>query len=132
MASLQQRDMFQQFHLVLMLTHACNLPCTYCYNGHASSGNMSLDLARRSIDRAVASLDRGGTLELAFFGGEPLLRPDRLNALIDYARTRTDRQCDCFGRLFIVSIIAHRLRLIPYHAGRIRSSCLQLPRLACV
>ncbi|MCY2952707.1 MAG: 4Fe-4S cluster-binding domain-containing protein [Planctomycetota bacterium] len=75
--------MFQQFGLVLMLTHACNLRCSYCYNGRGSSGTMSLDLGRRSIDRAIASLAPGGTYELAFFGCEPSLHVDLLSALID-------------------------------------------------
>ena len=78
------------FHLVLMVTHACNLRCDYCYTGAKSPRSMSLELGQRSIERAVKSVHPGGTLELGFFGGEPLLEARLIAELIDYAQRRAD------------------------------------------
>ena len=62
-------------HLVLNVTHACNLRCRYCFvreqqaAGELSSAYMSRD---RAMD-AIAALDPTG---IGFFGGEPLLNWD--------------------------------------------------------
>ena len=87
--------MYERFGLVLMVTHACNLRCSYCYAGCCSGAKTSRDMARRvarvSIDRAVASIRPGGTLELGFFGGEPLLKAQRIARAIDYAAEQVAR-----------------------------------------
>jgi uncharacterized protein len=77
--------MYERFHLVLMVNHACNLRCTYCYTGAKFSKPMSEATGRVSIDRSLRSINAGGTLELGFFGGEPLLEADLINSLIEYA-----------------------------------------------
>jgi sulfatase maturation enzyme AslB (radical SAM superfamily) len=61
---------YQHFGLVLMVNHACNLRCDYCYTGAKFSRRMSRSIAEKAIDRALDSLETGGTLELGFFGGE--------------------------------------------------------------
>lgn len=81
--------MYPRYSLTLMLTHQCNLRCTYCYVGQKHDRTMPLDMARKAIDRAVASLQPAGVLELGFFGGEPLLLPEMIQALIDYAIAQT-------------------------------------------
>jgi sulfatase maturation enzyme AslB (radical SAM superfamily) len=68
-----KRMKYDCFHLVLMVTHQCNLRCDYCYTGRKSARSMSRRVGRVAIDRANHSLAPGGTLELGFFGGEPLL-----------------------------------------------------------
>ena len=65
--------MFARFGLVLTVTHACNLRCTYCYAGEKFRRTMPEAIGRRAIERATRSLSAGGRLELSFFGGEPLL-----------------------------------------------------------
>ncbi len=83
--------MYRRFGLVLMVNHACNLRCTYCYTGLKFSRPMPELLGRKAIDRALASQGSGGTLELGFFGGEPLLEPGLIHALLQYARERAAR-----------------------------------------
>ena len=56
--------MFPRFSLVLMVNHACNLRCTYCYTGAKFGRAMSRTVAMRAVDRAVHSIGSGGTLEL--------------------------------------------------------------------
>ena len=83
--------MYPCFSLSLMMTHACNLRCDYCYGGEKSNRGMSAETGRAAIERAVRSIAPGGIFELGFFGGEPLLNAERIAALIDYAIER----CRC-------------------------------------
>lgn len=73
----------------LVLTHACNLACSYCYTGEKKRVRMSADLAERALtfafDRAVATDSR---LQLEFFGGEPLLERELLLSTAASARAR--------------------------------------------
>ena len=78
--------MFRNFGITLMLTHACNLRCTYCYTGAKINCAMPLAVGQKAINRAAASVHTGGTLEIAFFGGEPLLESKLLLALVAHAR----------------------------------------------
>ncbi len=87
--------MYQNSGLTLMMTHACNLRCTYCYTGAKVEREMPLAVARKAIVRAVASTAPGGTLSIGFFGGEPLLCAATIKRLIPFAchlsRTRDQR-----------------------------------------
>jgi sulfatase maturation enzyme AslB (radical SAM superfamily) len=56
--------MYSRFGLVLMVTHACNLKCEYCYTGVKIHRVMGESVGRKAIDRAIASLEAGATLEL--------------------------------------------------------------------
>jgi uncharacterized protein len=80
---------YENFGLTLMLTHACNLRCNYCYTGAKIDRAMPLDVARKAIVRSIASLAPGGTLNIGFFGGEPLLCAPTIKSLIPFARQLT-------------------------------------------
>lgn len=80
--------MFARFGLVLMVNHACNLRCSYCYTGLKFARAMPENVAQHAIERALASLQPEGTLELSFFGGEPLLEAALIASAIDFARRR--------------------------------------------
>src|SRR4029077_12080407 len=84
--------MYKQFGLVLMVNHACNLRCTYCYTGAKFNRRMDYIVGAKAIDRAVASLEPGGVLELGFFGGEPLIEAGLIRDLIHHARSRTSER----------------------------------------
>ncbi|MEJ2692296.1 MAG: radical SAM protein [Candidatus Thiodiazotropha sp.] len=75
--------------LTLSLTHRCNLACRYCYAGRSDKPDMPLPTAKRSIDEALRTLRVGEKLELALFGGEPLLRFDLVREITDYAEKCT-------------------------------------------
>jgi uncharacterized protein len=78
--------MYPRFSLSLMVTHACNLRCDYCYTGRKSDTAMDAATGRAAISRAVRSIEKGGSLELGFFGGEPLLAADLIVDLIEFAK----------------------------------------------
>ncbi len=59
----------------------CNLDCHYCWAFDNKVKGMSEDTAKRSIDW----LHGTGCRVLAYMGGEPLLRPDFIHRMTDYA-----------------------------------------------
>ncbi|EAQ81371.1 radical SAM protein [Blastopirellula marina] len=84
--------MHARFGLTLVVNHACNLRCTYCYTGEKIRRPMSPETGRKAIDRAIRSVRRDGTLELSFFGGEPLIEAELILDLVRYARSAADEQ----------------------------------------
>ena len=57
-------------HVALVLTHACNLDCTYCYMGAHWRRSMPAPVAQRALEWAFS---QQRDVDLSFFGGEPLL-----------------------------------------------------------
>ena len=70
--------------VALILTHDCNLRCTYCYVGDKYNRHMSLETAMEAVRFAQANSRCG--VDFNFFGGEPLLEKAVLFGTIDYAR----------------------------------------------
>ncbi len=60
--------------LTLFVDHQCNLRCTYCYTGRKFNRKMSRDVLDKALRLALTSPDPH--LDIAFFGGEPLLHFD--------------------------------------------------------
>ncbi|WP_042433370.1 radical SAM protein [Streptacidiphilus anmyonensis] len=70
--------------LLLKLTGACDMACSYCYDYDAQRwpGRMDSDVARRLIKEC---LQPGRRLMLMFHGGEPLLRFAQIRELVDFS-----------------------------------------------
>lgn len=64
----------------LVITQKCNLRCRNCYIEKASR-DMPLATARRAIDFSFAHTEADETVDIGFFGGEPLLSLPRLRAI---------------------------------------------------
>ena len=61
---------------MLMVTHACNLNCSYCYEPYKKNDYMDTNLAKEIIlreARFVEDSDHFDELEIDFMGGEPLM-----------------------------------------------------------
>lgn len=84
--------LYATFHLILMVNHACNLRCAYCYTGRKFHRPMPRRMGRRAIARAFRTIRPGGQLELGFFGGEPLLEAEAILDWVQFAETCADRQ----------------------------------------
>lgn len=87
-ANRREQGMYETFHLVLAVNHACNLRCRYCYTGAKKHRPMSREVALAALDRAIHSLRPGGLLEIGFFGGEPLLEARLILAVVAEAKSR--------------------------------------------
>jgi uncharacterized protein len=87
--------------LTLFVNHACNLRCRYCYTGRKLDRPMPLDIAQKAIDFGLNEADaKKAVLQLAFFGGEPLLEPQLMKAAVLYAQ----RQCEARGFSLVPSV----------------------------
>ncbi len=71
-------------HLVLNVTHACNLKCRYCFvEDRDATTAMSVATACAAIDRLFAP---NADINISFFGGEPLLAWDTVAAVMEHAQ----------------------------------------------
>lgn len=78
--------------LALNLINRCNLSCSYCYAGGGKYDHpgvkMSFDIARKSVDMVIDSVvkNRGDSMTVAFFGGEPLLADRLMREVVSYIK----------------------------------------------
>lgn len=64
------------FSATVLLTQACNLRCTYCFQGHENNAiTMNISQADRFISFLTKAAEANGakTLSIILFGGEPLV-----------------------------------------------------------
>ena len=80
----------------LMVTHACNLRCTYCFEKHKSndsSRRMGFETAKailsKELDLFAASCRDGERFAVEFFGGEPLLNFPLIESVYDWVKGLT-------------------------------------------
>lgn len=64
--------------LTLVLTHACNLGCAYCYAGEKHGRRMPIETGEKALTWGFAQLPEGSKIQVGYFGGEPLLAWDLL------------------------------------------------------
>lgn len=65
----------------LCVTLACNVSCSYCYIKHREL-HISDETAKQAVDFIFATTPPGDRIEIAFFGGEPLLSLDSVDKII--------------------------------------------------
>jgi uncharacterized protein len=87
-------------NLMLVVTDRCNLRCRYCvFSGEYGDfhtyrpQDMSWETARQAVDHFLAVNDTPAyramphrKLDVAFFGGEPLLQEDLIRQVVEYTR----------------------------------------------
>lgn len=66
-------------------THACNLACKYCYQGHGDvlSGTMREETVQKTLKFVTKKALGFKKLSLTFYGGEPLLFPDMVFKILE-------------------------------------------------
>lgn len=76
--------------LCLHVSHDCNLRCEYCFasEGDYNSGRelMEREVAIQAVDYLVANSGGRKIIEIDFFGGEPLMNFDVVEAVVKYGR----------------------------------------------
>lgn len=79
--------------VTFIVTHQCNLRCSYCYEGHKGDRRMSLDTAKKCVDLLFAEDARSSPLVndtdangliIEFIGGEPFLEIDLIRDIMAY------------------------------------------------
>ena len=74
-------------NIILILTHSCNLNCTYCYEHHKGVQCINFEKAKELIEREM-NCNEGYDCEIEFFGGEPFLEFDKIVALHNFLKSR--------------------------------------------
>lgn len=79
---------------MLMVTHGCNLNCTYCYEKFKNGAKqMDISLAKEIISKEIEIVkadERFKELEVDFMGGEPLLRFDLIKEVMEWMEQTCD------------------------------------------
>ena len=75
--------------LILTVTRACNLRCSYCPTAKDGWPSLEGKDVRQAIDLFIAMLG-GGSIKI--FGGEPLLVPEVVREVCDYAAHKKEIQ----------------------------------------
>lgn len=92
-------------NLELMITHGCNLRCSYCYgvtpagelacSPHlfgAAQAAMPIEVAQAGIDFLYRQCGESQEACVTFFGGEPLLAFDQIQSLVPYILAEASRR----------------------------------------
>ena len=119
----------QELWVNVMTTHACNLACAYCYQGHGDILNTTMTpQSAESVLQFVKTYSRESNcrkLSLMLYGGEPLLNPRQAFYLIDGLQTwAADNHID-FGSGFITNgtlftpEIVKRMKTIPQRINQL-------------
>ena len=72
---------------MLMVTHACNLNCSYCYETHKKNAYMDVNLAKEIILREaqfVNDSDQFDELQIDFMGGEPFMNFPLIKEIVEW------------------------------------------------
>lgn len=85
-------------YLILNVTDACNLRCTYCaYSGHypfeRTHGKdvMSIDVAKKSIDFFLNNNNDTSDKKISIYGGEPMLAKSLTPKIVLYIREKSQK-----------------------------------------
>ncbi len=78
--------------LCLNVAHDCNMQCKYCFasQGHFKGTRrlMDKDIAFRAVDFLIERSGDRRVLEIDFFGGEPLMNFEVVQAVVEYGNQR--------------------------------------------
>ena len=107
-------------NLILVVTDSCNLRCRYCLLGAGSgfkplrSEHMSEEVAKRAVDHYIALNDtpaframHNRKINIAFFGGEPLLRGCLIRQVVDYSKALEKPGCGYWIDYSLTSNLTH-------------------------
>lgn len=76
--------------LCFLVCNDCNLRCKYCFADegtyHTCRQYMSLEVGKKAIDFLIAHSGKRHSLEVDFFGGEPLMNFEVVKGIVAYAR----------------------------------------------
>ena len=96
-----------------IVTHECNLRCSYCYEHNKGSGKMSLETAKKCVDLLFKEDESDNDyinsenyhgIVLEFIGGEPLLEAELIDKTIDYFRAEALKRNHRWLNNYMISI----------------------------
>jgi uncharacterized protein len=80
----------------LHVAHDCNMKCEYCFAAQGDFDGvkmlMPLDVGKKAIDFLIEQSKNRKSLELDFFGGEPLMNFDVVKELVTYGNAEAQKR----------------------------------------
>jgi uncharacterized protein len=80
----------------LHISHHCNMKCKYCYADAGSFGRerglMSREIMLKAVDFAFTHSKGNPSLDIGFFGGEPLLNFKLIRESVSYAKQLAEKR----------------------------------------
>lgn len=71
--------------IILLITYDCNLRCSYCYEPKKAHRRMSVESAKKVLQRAIEALDDSyDSIIVQFMGGEPMLNFDLIKEVSEW------------------------------------------------
>lgn len=113
--------------LELVLTEACNLGCSYCFEYDANHHkSMTIEAAHAAIDLLIDASRDSAWIAVTFMGGEPMLMFDLINDAVAYAR----RAAELCGKVVSFDMQTNGVLIREEHARFFRDNgvryCLSL------
>jgi uncharacterized protein len=101
--------------ITFVVTEACNLNCTYCYEKHKTNRKMTKDVAKQAVDfmlndslvNGYYTKEESPCLTLEFIGGEPLLEIDLIDYIVDYFKVKAFELNHPWGVNYLVNITSN-------------------------
>lgn len=87
-SSLWEKEQEIRKTCMLMITHKCNLNCSYCYENFKSDLQMNFEVAINSIKKEITKVKRSkkiNGLEIDLMGGEPMMNFPLIKNLVEWA-----------------------------------------------
>lgn len=81
-------------YLILVPTLRCNLSCSYCQVSRAPLGSSGFDWSQETLSNVLQLIDSLPTrrIKIEFQGGEPTLRPDLIQSIMERCKRFDERQ----------------------------------------
>lgn len=79
----------KQRFCTLTVTNSCNLSCSYCYESHKNNQTMPYSLAIQIIEDELFADNNYEHVKVQFFGGEPFIAFDVIQALVEHIKMHT-------------------------------------------
>lgn len=84
-------------NITFVVTEACNLNCTYCYEKHKTNRRMTKEVAKQAVDfilneelvNGYYDVKECPSVILDFIGGEPLLEIELIDYIIEYFKFKS-------------------------------------------
>lgn len=106
------------FEFIINPTLDCNLRCWYCYEEHLKGSCMSASILKATQKAIVEKLQskKLKTLQLSFFGGEPLMKFNSIvYPLIEFAKNK----CEQYNKKLKVNFTSNGVLLTPKNVDKL-------------
>jgi uncharacterized protein len=106
--------------VTLVLTHRCNLACSYCYAGEHIRREMGDETREAALDLLFS--DDAPQAQLSFFGGEPFLAFDAMRRAVASAQQKAQRA----GRKLLLQCTTNGSLVGPREVGFIQETGMRV------